>query len=305
MGSIFNLILFAPDGQSATNAAQAAFAKVAALNRIMTDYDPDSELMRLCREPVGLPVKVSRELFDVLERSLKVAGETDGAFDPTVGEFVQLWRRARRQKELPAPERIAQARESFGWRNIRLDAKGQTVTLLKPNMRLDLGGIAKGYAADAALAVLREHGIRRALAAASGDIAVSDPPPGQKGWRVGIGAIDSQDSVPSATLLLANRAVSTSGDVEQFVEIGGVRYSHIVDPRTGLGLTNRLGVTVIARDATTTDALATAVCVLGLERGVKMIDSQPVLAARMTSLSDAGTRVVESRRFRRVVSIIE
>jgi FAD:protein FMN transferase len=302
MGTLFSIVLYAPDGQTATNAAQAAFARVAALNQAMSDYDDESELMRLCRQPAGTPVKVSRELFDVLEQSLKVAGLTDGAFDPTVGEFTQLWRRARRQRELPAPERIARARESFGWWNMKLDARMRTVTLLKSDMRLDLGGIAKGCAADAALAVLREQGIRRALVAASGDIVAGDPPPGQPGWRVGVQSMSSQADGLTRTLLLANRAVSTSGDTEQFVEIGGVRYSHIVDPRTGFGLTDRLGVTVIARDSTTADALATALSVAGVERGLALVEARPDLAALIVTGGQDGMQRFESRRFARFVA---
>jgi len=302
MGTIFSIVLYAPDGQTATNAAQAAFARVAVLNQAMSDYDDESELMRLCRQPAGVPVKVSRDLFAVLKQSLKVAELTDGAFDPTVGEFTQLWRRARRQRELPAPERIARARASFGWWNVRLDARARTVTLLKPDMRLDLGGIAKGYAADAALAVLRELGIRRALVAASGDIVAGDPPPGQPGWRVGVQSLASPGGALTSTLSLANRAVSTSGDTEQFVEIGGVRYSHIVDPRTGHGLATRLGVTVIACDSTTADALATALSVAGVERGLALVEARPDLAALIVASGRDGTQRFESRRFARFVS---
>jgi FAD:protein FMN transferase len=299
MGSLFHLVLYAADGQAATNAASAAFARIAALNQAMTDYNPQSELMRLRERPAGQPTPVSADLFDVLQRAQRIAQQTDGAFDVTIGEFIQLWRRARRQRELPSPERIAAARQSSGWQNLVLDPAMRTVTLLKPDMRLDLGGIAKGYAADAALAALRQHGIRRALVAASGDIAVGDPPPGQPGWRVGVASVDAQGKDLTTTLLLANRAVSTSGDAEQFVEIGGVRYSHIVDPGTGLGLTNRIGVTIVARDATTTDCLATAVSVLGVEQGLAFVRAQGEVEALIVRLVDGRRTVVESPRFQR------
>jgi thiamine biosynthesis lipoprotein len=285
MGTLFTITLYAPDESVARVASAAAFAKIAALERIMTDYDPESELMQLCQQPVGQPVRVSAELFEVLAKAQQVAELSDGAFDATVGPVVRLWRRTRRTAELPAPELLARARAAVGWRKLKLDARQRTATLTVPNMQLDLGGLGKGFAADKALQVLREHGVTRALIAASGDIAVSDPPPGQRGWRVSIGVPDFMQSASTAsntivrTLLLKNAAVSTAGDSEQFVEIGGVHYSHIVDPRTGLGLTNRLQVSVIARRATDADAFDTTVRVLGVEQGLVLIESQPGLAA--------------------------
>ena len=294
MGTLFTITLYAPDEAKAREASAAASAKIAALEKMMTDYDSGSELMQLSRRPVGEPTRVSEELFDILEKSQRVAELSEGAFDVTVGPVVRQWRRARRAGALPPPEALVQARERIGWRKLKLDARNKTVTLMVPEMQLDLGGIAKGYAADKALAVLKHHGITRALVAASGDIAVGDPPPGQRGWRVGIGAPVS-DPAHSGTnqpragaetgaslarmLLLKNAAVSTSGDTEQYVEIDGKRYSHIVDPRTGVGLTEHLQISIISRWATDTDAFATAVSVLGVERGMALVETRPGLAA--------------------------
>jgi FAD:protein FMN transferase len=167
-------------------------------------------------------------------------------------------------------------------------------------MRLDVGGIAKGYAADQALAVLRAQGIDCALVAASGDIAIGDPPPGQPGWRVGITPIGSRSNSIVRTLILSNAGISTSGDAEQFIEIDGTRYSHIVSPFTGLGLTERIQVTVVSTNATTTDSLATAVSVLGAKRGLKLIESMPLTAALITTFQDGAPRVVPSVRFKRL-----
>ena len=295
MGTSFTITLYAPDEIAARTSAEAAFAKVAALNQTMTDYDPESELMRLCRQPVGQPVRVSAELFDILAESLRIAELSGGAFDPTIGPVVRLWRRARRTETLPTPEQIAHARESVGWRKLQLDAKQQTVTLLATNMQLDLGGIAKGYAADAALKVLREQGIRSALVAASGDIAVGDAPPGQASWRVSIGTPFQREG-RERTLLLKNAAVSTAGDSEQFVIINGIRYSHIVDPRTAVGLTNRCQVSVIAPHGLQTDGFDTAVSILGAEKGRKLIESQPKLSAIIYRETPAGIETVEVNR---------
>lgn len=295
MGTLFAIALYATNEVSARAAADAAFAKVATLNQMMTDYDPESELMRLCRQPVGQPVLVSAELFEILAKSQRVAELSGGAFDPTIGPVVRLWRRARRTEALPSPEQLAHAHESVGWRKLSLDVQNQTVTLLATNMQLDLGGIAKGYAADAALKVLRGQGIRSALVAASGDIAVGDAPPGQLGWRVAIG-LPVNAGLTTNYLQLTNAAVSTSGDAEQFVVINGARYSHIVDPRTGLGLTDRWQVSIIARHATQSDAFATAVSVLGGPGGIKLVESQPDLAAVIYRVQDGKVEVLESTR---------
>lgn len=295
MGTVFTITLYASDEIAARVAAESAFARVAALNQTMTDYDPESELMRLCRQPVGLPVHVSAELFEVLAEARRVAELSAGAFDPTIGPVVRLWRRARRTETLPTPDQLAHAQESVGWQKLRLDPNQQTVTLLATNMQLDLGGIAKGYAADAALKVLRARGIHCALVAASGDIAVGDAPPGQSGWRVSIGTPFQRDG-KERTLLLKNAAVSTSGDSEQFVVIDGRHYSHIVDPRTGVGLTNRCQVSVIALHATQTDSLATAVSILGAVQGRRLIKSQPGASAIIYRETAAGIETIEVNR---------
>lgn len=295
MGTVFAITLYASNEVSAAAAATAAFDQIAQLNQMMTDYDPESELMRLCRESVGRPVKVSSELFEVLAESLRVAELSGGAFDPTIGPVVRLWRRARRSETLPTPEQLAHAHASVDWQKLALDAKNQTVTLLATNMQLDLGGIAKGYAADAALKVLRSNGIRSALVAASGDIAVSDPPPGESGWRVSIGTPFQREG-EARMLLLKNAAVSTAGDAEQFVVIDGVRYSHIVDPRTGMGLTNRCQVSVIAQRAMVTDVFDTTASILGVEAGRKLIESQPGLSAIIYHETPNGIELFEVNR---------
>lgn len=297
MGTLFTIKLYAVDEKTAHTEADAAFAKIAALDKMMTDYDPESELMQLCRRPVGEPTRVSEELFDVLQESQRVAELTDGAFDVTIGPVVRLWRRARRVEALPTSEQLARARASVGWRKLKLDSRMKTVTLTVPNMQLDLGGIAKGYAADKALTVLRERGCRQALVAASGDIAAGDPPPGQRGWRVKIGDLDAKEPWLSKIILLNNAAVSTSGDREQFVEIAGKRYSHIVDPRTGIGLTESLQVSVIARRATETDSYATAVSVLGVGKGLKLVESRPGMAAFILTRKEGVKKVFASKRF--------
>jgi thiamine biosynthesis lipoprotein len=301
MGTRFRVIVYAPDEGTAREAGKDAFARIASLDGSMSDYRPASELMRLCSRAGGGPVPVSPELFFVLARAQEVARRSDGAFDVTVGPVVRLWRLARRTGRLPDPEKLARARALVGYRNVRLDPRARTVELLKPGMQLDLGGIAKGYAADQALAVLRKHGLSRALVAAGGDITVSDPPPGAEGWSVAIAPLPKEKS--AGRLLLRHAGVSTSGDAEQYVEIGGRRYSHIVDPRTGLGLVGRLSATVLAPDGITADSLTKVVAVLGPERGLKIIEETPGVSARLVRQTDRGLETITSKRFPRLVPL--
>lgn len=297
MGTTFRIILYAPDEATATKAAKAAFARIAELNAILSDYQPTSELMKLCEKSGGGPVEVSVDLFEVLRKSEEFAKMTDGAFDPTISPVVRLWRKARRTREMPKAEEIKKALALVGYQNMKLDAKKRTVQLLLMGMLLDFGSIGKGYAADAALAVLRKHGITRALVAAGGDIAVGDPPPDAVAWKIGIAPMKNPDAPPTHYLALKNAGVSTAGDAEQYVEIGGKRFSHIVDPRTGMALVGRRAVTVIAPNTTTSDALDTAICVMGVERGLKMIESRDDLAAICIFETDRGIEATMSKRF--------
>lgn len=300
MGMPFAAVFYAPDEASANKAIEAVWARIDHLNSVMSDYDSTSELMRLCRDSSpGRPVRLSPELFRVLCKSAEISELSEGAFDVTVSPLIKLWRRARRQKELPAPQLLQDARALVDFRNLRLDCDSCSAELLKPGMKIDLGGIAVGYACDEAITVLKQHGITRAMLDGSGDIVVSDPPPGKHGWRIGIASLREPDAAPTQFAVLSNCSISTSGDAYQFVEIGGQRYSHIVDSKTGLGLTERHSVTVIASDGITADALATAVCVLGPERGLKLIESQWCVAALFATVEDGELKSRKSSRFDR------
>jgi thiamine biosynthesis lipoprotein len=297
MGTRFRIIVYAADEATANRASKAAFARIAALDRSMSDYHSTSELMRLCAKAGGDPVKVSDELFFVLTKADAVSRCSDGAFDVTVGPVVRLWRLSRRTQKLPDPDKLKKALALVGYRNVRLDPKARTVQLLKPGMQLDLGGIAKGYAADEALAVLKKHGITRALVAAGGDVAVSGPPPGKEGWDVAIAPLDADEAKNPRHLLLRNAAVSTSGDAEQYVEIDGKRYSHIVDPKTGLGLVGRMSVTVVAPNGITSDSMTKVVAVLGPEKGLKIIEATEGVSARMLRILGDKRELFTSKRF--------
>lgn len=255
MGVRVTVAMYAQDAATAQDAARAVFDKFAALEEIMSDYRPDSELMRLCAARHGESHPVSEDLFRVLESAQRMAERSKGAFDITIGPLVRLWREARKSRSLAPPETLARAREAVGWRSLHLDTEHRSVRLDRPDMRLDLGGIAKGYACDRGIEVLAQRGVDRAMIEAGGDIAASGAPPGKLGWRIDVQGLPSP-------IFLKNQGISTSGDAYQFVVVGGKRYSHILDPATGLGLVDRKQVTVLASDATTSDALATACSVL-------------------------------------------
>jgi thiamine biosynthesis lipoprotein len=297
MGTRFEIILYASDESTARQASAAAFARIASLDASMSDYRQESELMRLCAKAGGPPVRVSDDLFVVLRRAEEVSRRSGGAFDVTVGPVVRLWRRARRTQKLPERDQLARALALVGYKNVRLDARGRTVQLLKPGMQLDLGGIAKGYAADAALKALKKHGVTRALVAAGGDVAMSGPPPGAAGWSVAVAQLVGVEKSPPGKLVLHGAAVSTSGDASQGVEIDGKRYSHIVDPRTGVGLVGRMGVTVVAPDGITADSLTKVVAVLGPAKGIPIIQETPGISARVVRQTDKGAETVVSKGF--------
>ncbi len=296
MGTPFRVVLYAADEATAKKAAKQAFARAAQLDAILSDYKPDSELMRLCKKAGGGPVKVSEDLFRILRRAEDIWRRSDGAFDVTVGPVVRLWRRARRTGEMPDPEELRRALAKVGFRNVRLDLKDRTVQLLLMGMLLDLGGIAKGFAAEEILALLRRLGITQALVAAGGDIVVGDPPPGAKGWKIGVAPLEDPNAKPSRYLLLKNAGVSTSGSSEQYVVIGGKRYSHIVDPKTGLGVTAHSSVTVI-KPGGSADGLASPVCILGPQRGLKMIEAIDGAAALIVVADGKKQKTYVSKRF--------
>lgn len=291
------MVLYAPGEEAAKAASEAAFARIRELNGMMSDYDPDSEVRRLSASSgSGEEFPVGNDLWNVLSRAREMSAASDGAFDVTIGPVVRLWRRARRQGELPTPERIRQQLASVGYKSMELKEPGHKVLLRLPDMWIDLGGIAKGYAIDEALKVLKAHGISRALVDAGGDIGLGGAPPDRAGWVIGVAPLE-RDGEPSLFLSLSNLSIATSGDTWQFVEIGGRRYSHLVDPHTGLGLTDHSSVTVIARDTTTADALASAVSVLGPKRGIELVDATAGAATLIVRAPNGRVEQYQSRHW--------
>src|SRR5262249_22118032 len=243
------------------------------------DYQPASEVMRLCAVAGGPPVRVSSDLFSVLQCAKQVSERSLGAFDISIGPLTHLWRRSARTGSLPDQKQIDSARSLIDYKAIDLDDEHQTVRLAKKGMLLDLGGIGKGYAADEALAVLRRHGIHRALVAAGGDIAIGSPPPGKAGWRIGMADLSGTNS---GRLELHDSAVSTSADSEQYLDIGGKRRSHVIDPHFGFGLTERRSVTVVASRGVWADSLTKVGSIIEPTAALRIIGSFPGTSAKIT-----------------------
>ncbi len=342
------ILAYASEPSQAADAATAAFARIDQLDGILSDYNPESELRQLCDTAgSGTFVPVSDDLWYVLQRSVEFSIFTDGAFDITAAPAIRLWRRSRTSRALPPPDRMSEALKLVHWQNIEFDPSAQAVRLKVSGMRLDVGGIAKGYIVAEALKTLRDHGVQSALLSAGGDVGVSDPPPGEAGqhggWILGVapltttpganrvrpayreisdltaedvaqleqysqstssvstiqsypktdstetsetihshintsGSIDDPDvstdntQRPSHYIIVSNCFAATSGDAFQFVVINGVRYSHILDPRTGQAVTTPCSVSLIGTDAVATDALATTMNVVGPEAGVALLE---------------------------------
>lgn len=295
MGTEFRLKFYAADETQAQQVAKLAFARIAALNSVMSDYDPKSELSVLCAKNAQTcagPIAVSDDLYRVIQEAQKISELSEGAFDITVGPVVRLWRLARKNRLMPDPEVLKEAMSKVGYQKIKLDPVKKTVELTVAGMKLDLGGIGKGFAAEEVLKLLKEKGITSALVAASGDISVADPPPHTQGWKISIAPLPG--STQERILTLKNVAVSTSGDASQFVEIAGKRYSHVLDPRTGIGLQGRRSVTVIAPRGTQADALTKMASVWEPEKAIAAIEKLEKVACLIIVLDEQGKEVVKS-----------
>ena len=273
MGTLFRMVVYAENEEMAKQGLGAAFARVSKLNSLLSDYLPQSELSQLSESSgKGEIRKVSDELWTVLKAADKVSRKSAGAFDVTVGPHARLWKIARAKREMPTKARLQMFRDAVGYWNIEYFPKKQSVRLKADKMFLDLGGIAKGYAADEALKTLQDNGIESVLIDAGGDLVLGNAPPERKGWKIAVGGNVHPD-LP--VLEISNCAVATSGDTEQFVEIKGKRYSHIVNPRSAIGMTNQRQATIISPTGIYADALASTACILKTCEIAEVLSMQP------------------------------
>ena len=283
MGSKIDMVVYTQSRSQATVVIDAGLAEIERLTMLLSNYDSKSEISKFCSSPAGQKIPLGQDLSTVLEQSQRWHRLSDGKFDITVGPLTQLWRNSRKHNQLPTLEEIADAKHRCGWRLVEFDSAYATTksghslsaTLLKPEMILDLSGIAVGYIVDAAFEKMMARGFRSILLNAGGDIRVGDAPPGSEGWRITVAGL-GKAMPPLAMLRITNCAVTTSGDLNQYLEIDGRRYSHFIDPESGDPIECRQSVTAIAATTLDADAGATALAILGMNRASEMFNSLPL-----------------------------
>jgi thiamine biosynthesis lipoprotein len=275
MACVYAIEAYGPDATALPRIVEDAFDEVDRIDRLMSHYKADSPLSRINREAASHPVAVEPELFDFLAESMRYNRESDGAFDITVGPLMKAWGFFRGDGHIPSGDELAAARRHVGRAHVILNLAGRTIAFDEPGVELDLGGIAKGYAVDRVVAQLRERQIAAALVSSGGSTIYGlGAPPGRGGWDVTLqDPLNSQK--PALTLTLKDRAVSVAGRSEKSFESGGVRYSHIMDPRTGWPVQGVLSVAVLTGNGTAGDALDDAFFVMGLERSRAYLKTLP------------------------------
>lgn len=286
MGTFVQVTVAAKDHPQAQKFFTVAFEQIDKVNRIMNDWDPNSEISQLTQTAHLAPVPVSSELFDVIAASIEYSKLSGGAFDITVGPETQLWRQMRETHQEPAPEALAEARAKVGYEKMILDPNAKTVKFAVEGMKLDVGAIAKGYAVDCAIEALRRKGAVSAMVDLAGNIRCFGPGIKQDGnWFIGL-----QNPRKAGEILLKLRinemSIATSGDYERYAEVNGEKQSHILNPKTSQSVKELASVTIIAPTAMQADALSTAVSVLGQEKGLALIESVPCVEAIITTAAD-------------------
>ncbi|MEM9888073.1 MAG: FAD:protein FMN transferase [Bacteroidota bacterium] len=263
MGTQFQLVFYTSDSSKARQIAEAAFARVDQLNLILSDYLAASELNRLSKHAgSGEWIKVSKDLWQVLCFAQEISGATNGIFDVSIKPLSKLWRRMFRQQVFIGKVKVKAAKKLVNYKWIGLHKKNRSVRLKKTGMQLDLGGIAKGYTVDQIMEVLQDFGVQQALVNGGGDIAVSNAPPKDSAW-----VIQLQDTL----LQFENTAIATSGSTYKYLEWQGKRYSHIIHPKTGMGVTHPNIVSVQAKDCMTADVFASAFSVMKPKKWKRLI----------------------------------
>ena len=287
MGTDFKIIIDDTNESTCQKVAKKAFEEAHRLNNIFSDYLADSEASVLSASSFNDQddeyLEISAELLKVLKFSRELSKDTSGDFDITIGPASRLWRIARFRESLPGPDKIKNALTRIGFNKILFHPSENKVRLDHKGMLLDFGGIAKGFAGDQMLTLLKDSGLNRCLIDAGGDLIIGQAPKGKPGWRVKIGG-EKHPELPS--LSLSNCAVATSGDTEQFAIIRDKAYSHIINPHTGIGLNTRAQVTVIAKNGMIADSLASAALVSGLKSSEKIFEKYNIKAAFFLSQED-------------------
>ena len=271
LGSPFEISVVANDSIKANEYSNLAINEVKRIENLISDWIPTTQISEINKNAGIQPVKVDEEVFDLVERAIKISKLTNGAFDISYASMDKIWRFDGSMKEMPTPEAIKKSVERIGYQNIILDKENKTIFLKLTGMKLGLGGIGQGYIADKVKELLQSKGCSSGLVNVSGDINTWGKQPNGELWTVGIVNPMNKNKV-FATFPLDDSAVETSGSYEKFVSFNGIRYSHIIDPRTGYPATGIVSVSVFAKQTEIADALATGIFVLGVEVGLDLVN---------------------------------
>ena len=283
MGNRFEISVVADHEGRANRCIDLAVAEISRIETLLTTFKDDSQTNTINANAGVAPVKVDKEVFDLIERSLKVSDLTQGAFDLTYGSIDKsLWNFDVNMTALPDTETARESVRLINYKNVILDAENQTVFLKEKGMRIGFGGIGKGYAADRAKAVLLANGITSGIVNAAGDLITWGAQPGGRPWTIAI-ADPNQEVTPFSTLNISDMAVATSGNYEKFAMIAGQRYSHTIDPKTGLPVSGIKSVTIISPSAEFADAMATPVTVMGVKVGLDLVNQLKNIACVIIS----------------------
>jgi thiamine biosynthesis lipoprotein len=281
MGTTLEFVVYAPSKRHAQKTMDAGLAEINRLSPILSNYDPESEISKLCQTAHESPFVVSSDLGNILVHSLRWQRLSEGKFDITVGRLTQLWRTSRKTKQLPTAIDLDQAKRHCGTDLVQFNFQGkdtltvdriESVQLLAQGVQLDLSGLATGYIVDQAFNAMVATGLRSILINIGGDIRVGDAPPERQGWRVTLAGL-GKDFPALASRTIQNCAVTTSGDLHQFVELNGRRYSHFIDPHSCAPVEKRQSVTVFSHTTLDADAGATAIAILGMERASEIFST--------------------------------
>ncbi len=302
MGTYIHITIWGNEDEKAVGAIDEAFAEFERIDKLMTTWTDTSEVSRInLAAGSGKPVEVSPELIAVLERASEDSKMSNGAFDITVGSFSGVWKFDEdNDGTIPAPELVAARKKLVNWRDLILDPAKHTARLKKKGQKITLGGIAKGYSVDKAVAILRAHGFVDFIVQAGGDMYCAGRR-GDRKWRVGIRDPRGPRDSYFALAEIEDRTFSTSGDYERFVIKGGKRYHHIIDPATGYPASGVRSVTIMAKDGITAEGLSKVVFIWGAERGMKLIESMPDVDAVVV---DAQNHVTVSKGLKDKLTIV-
>ena len=274
MGNNFDITLVAPNDALAQDYIDLAVSEIQRIEKLISSWDPNSQTSLINNNAGIKAVKVDKELFDLIDRAIRISKLTDGAFDISYASMDRIWKFDGSMSSMPSEKAIKESVARVGYKNIILDPVEHTVCLKKQGMKIGFGAIGKGYAADMAKALLIRKGVTSGIINASGDMSTWGKQPNGKEWKVAItNPMDKEKAF--AILPITNGAVVTSGNYEKYVNFNGKRYSHIIDPRTGIPSNGILSATVFAPKAELADALATALFVMGTEVGINRINQLP------------------------------